>query len=241
MTKYLCQKWTQTGQYSCLVDYEPRLRRLNGFTLVELLTVIGVLGVLAAIIYPAFSATRGKAYQTQDASNLRSFGVARALYEEDHGPIIDTVVLVTNKIVPLQCVVSASDPTLVGYANIFRRTDGNPGQVTVYKDSYLPLSSAGSPYASRLILSSSNPGWLVAFSGSHDYLNGTSLGYDGPETPILQGTYLRLMLDTSVVVRHCHVRHHYPSPQIENFQNPLWFFTDDDDAAEPGHLATSAE
>jgi len=203
-----------------------------GFTLVELLTVIAVIATLAAILYPALIVARGKGHETQDISNLRTLGIANSLYQEDSGPTIDTRQLVVYMQIPLTCLISSTDPTPMGYANAYRQTDGSSDQVTTYKDSYLPLSAAGSRMAAQLILASSNPGWLVAFSGSYDKLSLASPAYTGV-TPILEGMYLRLMMDSSVAVRHGHIRHHYPSSQLENFQNPLWFFTDDDNAVEP--------
>ena len=47
----------------------------EGFTLVELLVVIAVIGTLAALLLPAISKSRRKAQQTQCTSNLRQLGL----------------------------------------------------------------------------------------------------------------------------------------------------------------------
>lgn len=49
--------------------------RKKGFTLVELLVVIAIIGILMALLFPAFAAVRGAARSTQCKSNLRNFAL----------------------------------------------------------------------------------------------------------------------------------------------------------------------
>ncbi len=56
----------------------------GGFTLVEMLVVVGILAVLAAIIFPVFMQARGKARQAQCISNLKQLGLALEMYASDH-------------------------------------------------------------------------------------------------------------------------------------------------------------
>ena len=59
----------------------------EGFTLIELLVVIGIIALLAAILFPVFAQARRRAQQTTCQSNLRQIGLALALYRQDHDEV----------------------------------------------------------------------------------------------------------------------------------------------------------
>jgi prepilin-type N-terminal cleavage/methylation domain-containing protein/prepilin-type processing-associated H-X9-DG protein len=61
-----------------------RRRNRPGFTLVELLVVIGIITVLIGLLLPVLNRARQAAYFTQCASNRRRVGVAAALYAQDN-------------------------------------------------------------------------------------------------------------------------------------------------------------
>ena len=57
----------------------------RGFTLVEILVVIGILALLAAVLLPAINMARRSAYRTAEASALQSIATALDQYQSDHG------------------------------------------------------------------------------------------------------------------------------------------------------------
>ena len=58
-------------------------RRGTGFTLVEVLVVVGIIAVLAAILFPVFASVRRAAHKTVCMSNLRQLLMAQKMYSDD--------------------------------------------------------------------------------------------------------------------------------------------------------------
>ncbi len=61
---------------------KPRARR--GFTLVEMLIVIAVIGLLAAILFPVFGRVRETGRRTACSNNLKQLGLAFTQYRQDN-------------------------------------------------------------------------------------------------------------------------------------------------------------
>jgi prepilin-type N-terminal cleavage/methylation domain-containing protein/prepilin-type processing-associated H-X9-DG protein len=58
--------------------------RRRAFTLIELLTVIAIIGILAAILIPTVGKVRATARMTKCASNLRQIAIGNRLYAADN-------------------------------------------------------------------------------------------------------------------------------------------------------------
>ena len=60
-------------------------RERRGFTLVELLVVVGIVALLIAILFPVLSKVRKHAQEVHCAANLRSIGHAMTMYTQQYG------------------------------------------------------------------------------------------------------------------------------------------------------------
>ena len=60
------------------------LRGRSGFTLVELMVVVGIIAVLAAILFPVFGQAREAARKAACAGHLYQIGVGLQMYARDH-------------------------------------------------------------------------------------------------------------------------------------------------------------
>ena len=62
----------------------------KGFTLIELMIVIAIIGILAAIAIPQFNAYRARSYNAAANSDLRNLITAQEGYFIDHDEYADT-------------------------------------------------------------------------------------------------------------------------------------------------------
>lgn len=62
-----------------------RTRRQRGFTLIELMLVLVILGILAAIVVPKFAGRTDDARKTAAGTQINTFGTALDAFEVDNG------------------------------------------------------------------------------------------------------------------------------------------------------------
>lgn len=119
-------------------------RRIKAFTLIELLIVMAIIALLAAILFPVFAKARDKARQTACTNNLKQIYLGYRMYGQDYDGSFPTTVLGNSQ------TRAATDPQSTP-ALLYPYTKNN--QIWVCPNGYPGLQEAGNTY-------------MVAFSGT---------------------------------------------------------------------------
>ena len=112
---------------------ETKLKKRKGFTLIELIVVIAILGILAAVIVPKMSGYQANANKKAILSNLKIVDSAVASYAADKN--VDITTVTSTQIIGANLITAMpSGPTAsVGYqitsgvAEAVVATGGIPG------------------------------------------------------------------------------------------------------------------
>lgn len=67
------------------------LRRQNGFTVIELLTVIAIIGILAAFLFPVIASSKENAKKTQCISNMHQIWTGLKAFQQNEGRYPDFI------------------------------------------------------------------------------------------------------------------------------------------------------
>lgn len=121
-----------------------------GFTLMELMTVIVIIMILATLLFPAVAGIRGKAERASCESNLRGLYVGANSYIQEHGswPQISTKDL--QKPPYAKAWITALEPYAISRKNWIcpsvQRSMGNPDY---YKDQATRVDYYATPFDSK--------------------------------------------------------------------------------------------
>jgi prepilin-type processing-associated H-X9-DG protein/prepilin-type N-terminal cleavage/methylation domain-containing protein len=144
----------------------------SSFTLLELLVVIAMISVLAALMTPALANARAKARQVQCSSNLRQVGLAFHMYADEHGDYYpeawDGSLRWQDKLLPY---LSATNATAGKSVLICPSAQVDPVlDYNVYKKNQWPATNA-EKYDSQVILAFDGTMDNTAAADSSDYSN----------------------------------------------------------------------
>lgn len=132
-------------------------KRRSAFTLVEILVVLAIIAILAALLFPAFTRAREGSKQTNCAANLQSIGFAVAQYRQGEGRYPDTLVDILGMDATVADPGPANDYKLTNTATGYLK--GGQDILTCPDDDTLsPPTGARSSYGS---LSKSTPATLA--------------------------------------------------------------------------------
>jgi prepilin-type N-terminal cleavage/methylation domain-containing protein len=77
----------QSGDSSIVTGMRARPKKPGGFTLIEILVAVAIMGVLTAMTFPALLGARAMAKQGSCANKLRQIAMAMAMYRDDFGEL----------------------------------------------------------------------------------------------------------------------------------------------------------
>lgn len=182
----------------------------RGFTLVELLVTLAIIGMLGGLLFPVFSTARAAARRADCVSHLQQLGHAFELYLNDWDRqrpwrFDDLLPTYAND---TRLFVCSQDPLLDhgGWMNVWSRYLGQTDDAAPFALSYATWAMRYSDAVwERLRTTGERPGYLVC--GAH----AEELAPRPPQVvkPVaFRGTTLRLCLDGSVY----RSRYHPPEP-----------------------------
>ena len=82
-----------------MLNWINRKMKRKGFTLIELVIVIAILGILIAIAVPRLAGFRTRAQDSADKATAATIGKAAELYYATEGELPDLADLVDNKLI----------------------------------------------------------------------------------------------------------------------------------------------
>ena len=90
---------------------QPKSSNQSGFTLIEMLIVVAIIGLLASITFPYYGQYKQRAYDAYARANLKAFWLTCNLYWQDNSHGTCNITAVTNTTYRFS---TSADITLIG-------------------------------------------------------------------------------------------------------------------------------
>ena len=122
----------------------PR-RRAAGFTLIELLIVIVIIGILAALVIPAFATTKGTANVARVKSDLHNLAAAQESYFYERATYAPSLALLTGVTISPGVSVTIVEATASGWSATAVHPAAVPVTCSLFYGNATPVAPATAP------------------------------------------------------------------------------------------------
>ena len=118
-------------------------RHRNGFTLIEMLIVVVVIGIIAAIAIPKFAQAKGRSRAAAVRSDLRNLATAQEEYLSENG-VYATSPAALSYSNSEGVVITIVEVTVGGWSATASHAQGDPGTCALFYGAAAPLAPATS-------------------------------------------------------------------------------------------------
>ncbi len=122
-------------------NFSTKTRNTAGFTLIELMIVVLVIGILAAIAIPKFQTSKGKAYASTLKADLRNLATAQEAYFYENSVYSTTTTDLKMSVSP-GVTVTISAATASGWSASATHQAANPLMCAIFIGSVAALTPA---------------------------------------------------------------------------------------------------